>query len=71
MQDYCREYDRWNRELGDSRLLGFMNENGVRGIETNGEPVYEGEEGFCEMWETLTPFTKEQENRFPPRFNQI
>lgn len=48
-----REYIGWNREIGDEALWIFINENGVKGIESNGEPTYEGEIGFYEVEEEI------------------
>lgn len=51
-----RRYTGWNRENGDKCLFHFWNENRVEGIEGNGIPSYEGEEGYDELLEEILWF---------------
>lgn len=41
----------WARGEGDRQTIGWERSDGERAIETNGDPVFEGEEGFEEAWE--------------------
>lgn len=40
----------WESGVGDSRIRGWQRADGARAIETNGDPVFEGENGFAEVW---------------------
>lgn len=38
----------------ESRITGWVRADGARAIETNGDPVFESEEGFEEAWSSLS-----------------
>ena len=40
----------WETGVGDARLRGWERADGARAIETNGDPLFEGEAGFDETW---------------------
>ena len=40
----------WESGTGDNRIIGWEREDGERSIETNGDPVFEFESGFDEIW---------------------
>lgn len=39
---------------GDSKITGWVRADGARAIETNGDPVFESEDGFEEAWSSLS-----------------
>lgn len=39
---------------GDNRIIGWERVDGMRAIETNGDPVFEGQDGFGEAWSLLS-----------------
>lgn len=39
---------------GESRIIGWVRADGARAIETNGDPVFESEDGFEEAWSSLS-----------------
>jgi len=39
----------WENGIGDARIVGWRRDDGERAIETNGDPVFDGE-GFDELW---------------------
>lgn len=41
----------WESGTGDAQLIGVVRGDGERVILTNGDPVFEGDEGFEEAWE--------------------
>ena len=45
----CGSYGR-----GDARMIAWERDDGTRAIETNGNPIFEGETGFEESWELCT-----------------
>lgn len=40
----------WSVGEGDARLTGWTRADGERAIETNGDPVFEGDDGFEDAW---------------------
>lgn len=40
----------WESGEGDNRMIGWERSDGARAIETNGDPAFEGEEGFATGW---------------------
>jgi hypothetical protein len=42
----------WERGEGDRRLVGWELTDGRRAIETNGDAVWDGDDGFREAWES-------------------
>ena len=45
----------WSRGEGDARLIGWERADGQRAIETNGQPVFDGEDGFEAAWSGTPP----------------
>jgi hypothetical protein len=45
----CGSYGR-----GDARMIAWERDDCTRAIETNGNPIWEGEEGFEAAWELCT-----------------
>lgn len=41
----------WERGSGDAKRTGIVRGDGERVIVTNGDPVWESDEGFAEAWE--------------------
>lgn len=41
------------RGEGDARMIAWERSDGARAIQTNGDPVWDGEEGFEEAWEGI------------------
>lgn len=39
---------------GDEMLIAWKRSDGLRAIETNGDPVFEHEDGFAAAWEMIT-----------------
>lgn len=42
--------DEWTTGSGDARLTGWVRADGARAIETNGDPVFDGDDGFVDAW---------------------
>lgn len=40
----------WESGTGDARRIGWMFADGTRAIETNGDPVWDHEDGFADAW---------------------
>ena len=53
----------WSRGEGDARLIGWERADGQRAIETNGQPVFDGEDGFEEAW-SGTPSSRSAQPAF-------
>lgn len=49
----------WSRGAGDARLTGWQREDGQLAIETNGEPIFESEDGFEEAWSAVDDTSEE------------
>lgn len=47
----------WVRGEGDERCIGWIRSDGARAIETNGDPCFEGEDGFESAWAGPTTTT--------------
>jgi hypothetical protein len=41
----------WERGEGDARKRGWEHLTGSRAIETNGDPLYEDDDGFADAWD--------------------
>jgi hypothetical protein len=52
--DKNRNYLTWNRINGNSCLMLFINDRGIYGVETNGDPIYQGQKGFMTLLKQCT-----------------
>lgn len=39
--------------IGDSMIVGWIRDDGARAISTNGDPEFDGEDGFEEAWQLI------------------